>query len=79
MASRETTSILRVILQGAQTAATRDEPTGPAMPAYGWQLNDAQIAAVTTYIRNSWGHAAQPTIPDEARKARQALQARRTD
>jgi len=77
VASRETTSILRVIIQGAQTAATRDEPTGPAMPAYGWQLTDAQIAAVTTYIRNSWGHAAAATKPDDVRSARNSLQASR--
>lgn len=74
-ASRETTSIVRVILQGAATAATHDEPTGPAMPAYGWQLNDAQIASVATYIRNSWGHAAAATTPEEVHKARQQLQA----
>ena len=77
VASREPTSILRVILEGAQTAATPVEPTGPEMPAYGWQLNDAQIAAVTTYIRNSWGHAAPATTADDVRKAKDALQTNR--
>lgn len=77
VASRETTSVLRVLIQGAQSVGTRDEPTAPAMPPYGWQLNDAQIAAVSTYIRNSWGHAARTTTADDVHKARTALQARR--
>jgi mono/diheme cytochrome c family protein len=72
--SREATSMLRVVLEGAQTAATVDEPTGPAMPAFAWQLDDAQIAAVTTYLRNSWGHAAPATTPGDVRKAREDLQ-----
>ncbi len=29
-----------------------------AMPAYGEQLNDVQIADILSYIRNSWGNAA---------------------
>ena len=76
VASREPTSLLRVVIQGARTAATSDEPTAPAMPAFGWQLSDEQIASLTTYIRNSWGHAASPTSPVDVHKARQDLQAR---
>ena len=73
--SREATSMLHVVLEGAQTAATADEPTGPAMPAFGWQLDDAQVAAVTTYLRNSWGHAAPATTAGEVHKARENLEA----
>jgi mono/diheme cytochrome c family protein len=58
VASREPTSLLQVILHGAASVATREEPTGPQMPSYAWQLDDAQVAAVATYVRNSWGHAA---------------------
>jgi mono/diheme cytochrome c family protein len=72
--SREPTSLLRVVIQGAQTAATADEPTGPSMPAFGWQLSDQQIASVTTYIRNSWGHAGAPISSGDVHKARQDLQ-----
>jgi mono/diheme cytochrome c family protein len=70
VASREPTSILRVVIHGAQSVATAEEPTAPAMPAFGWQLTDAQIAAVTTFIRNSWGHAAPGLTPGEVHKAR---------
>ena len=45
------------------------------MPAFGWQLSDAQIAAVTTYVRNSWGHAAAATSVSDVHKARSRLDA----
>jgi mono/diheme cytochrome c family protein len=45
------------------------------MPAYGWQLTDAQVAAVTTYVRNSWMHAAPAVTEREVRAARDALAA----
>lgn len=54
------TTLVRVVLQGTRAASTRDRPTAPAMPAFDWRLNDAQAAAVLTYIRNSWGNAAAP-------------------
>jgi mono/diheme cytochrome c family protein len=76
VASREPTSLLRVVIRGAQTAATQDEPTGPSMPAFGWQLTDEEIAAVTTYVRNSWGHAAPATAVSDVHTARRELQAR---
>jgi mono/diheme cytochrome c family protein len=76
VSARDPTTVLRVLISGADTVATADEPTAPAMPAYGWQLDDAQIAAVATYIRNSWGHASAPVTAREARKARKRLAAR---
>ena len=74
VASGEPTTLIRVVLEGAQSVATDKEPTGPAMPAYGWQLNDAQIAAVVTFVRNSWNHAAVAVTPGEVQKARRRLQ-----
>jgi mono/diheme cytochrome c family protein len=53
-------TVLRVILQGAMTAATRERPTPSAMPAFDWKLSDEQIAAVATYVRNSWGNQSSP-------------------
>jgi mono/diheme cytochrome c family protein len=46
--SRAAVSIIRVVLLDAQSAATDKAPTGPAMPEFAWQLNDAQVAAVAT-------------------------------
>lgn len=77
VASREPTTILRVVLRGAPSVATDDEPTGPAMPGFGRDLNDAEVAAVATYVRNSWGHAASAVSAGDVSSAREALTASR--
>ncbi|SRR5579871_3103770 len=76
VSARDPTTVLRVILQGAQSVATDREPTGPAMPAFGWQLNDAQVAAVATYVRDRFGKKAPPVSESDARRARTSLAAR---
>lgn len=69
------TTVLRVIMQGAQTVSTDREPTGPAMPSFGWQLDDSQIAAVATYVRDHFAKA-QAVSESEVRKARSSETAR---
>jgi mono/diheme cytochrome c family protein len=71
----DASSLIRVILRGARSLATAKEPTAPGMPSFAWQLDDAQVAAVTTYIRNAWPPAASAVSPNVA-KARAGLQAR---
>jgi mono/diheme cytochrome c family protein len=43
------------------------------MPQFDWILNDDQVAAVLTYIRNAWGNAAPPVGAGEVSKSRRAL------
>jgi mono/diheme cytochrome c family protein len=73
--AKDPTTVMRVILQGAQSVSTDREPTGPAMPAFGWQLDDAKIAAVATYVRNHFGKAGAVSESD-VKKARSAETAR---
>ena len=68
--AKDPTSLIRVTLEGARTVSTAQEPTGPGMPSFGWKLSDAQVAAVLTYARNSWGLAAPAVTADEVAKAR---------
>jgi len=70
------TTVLRVIIQGAQTVATDAEPTAPAMPSFGWQLDDEQVAAVATYVRNSFGNRGTPVTASNARDSRSELRSR---
>ncbi|WP_456618124.1 MULTISPECIES: c-type cytochrome [unclassified Bradyrhizobium] len=63
-------STLRIILDGAHTVTTPRAPNTGEMPPYARQLTDEQIAAVTNYIRNSWGNAAALVTPAQVAKAR---------
>jgi mono/diheme cytochrome c family protein len=46
------------------------------MPSFGWQLNDDQVAAVLTYVRNAWQTAAAPVSAEMVGKARDQLRTR---
>jgi mono/diheme cytochrome c family protein len=53
-----------------RAAATDERLTAPAMPALGFRLDDARVAAVVTYVRNSWGNAASPVAADTVKALR---------
>jgi mono/diheme cytochrome c family protein len=71
--SDDPTTLAHVVLNGTRAVSTAGAPTGPAMPAFDWRLNDAQVAAVLTYIRNSWGNAAAPVTASTVANQRQSL------
>jgi mono/diheme cytochrome c family protein len=68
--SDDPTTLIRTLLFGSQAAATEDAPTAPAMPSFAWRLNDAQAAAVLSYIRNAWDNAAAAVSPDQVQTVR---------
>jgi mono/diheme cytochrome c family protein len=72
-------NLLRAMLIGGRGAVTESNPTGAAMPSFGWKLSDAEMADVATYVRNSWGNAAPEVDADAVKAARASLgaQARR--
>src|SRR6202045_1524363 len=70
------TSPIRLVLRGGRSVATNAEPTAPGMPPFGWQLNDDQVAAVLTYVRNAWQTAAAPVSAETVGRARQQLRTR---
>jgi mono/diheme cytochrome c family protein len=71
--SDDPTTLARVVLRGTRAVSTAGAPTGPAMPAFDWRLNDVQLASVLTYIRNSWGNAAAPVSASAAASQREAF------
>ena len=66
-------SLARTVLEGNRGAVTETLPTGAAMPSFDWKLSDAQIAAVLTYARNSWGNAAAKVDAAQIKGARDAI------
>ena len=56
---------IRMVLNGGFPPGTAGNPRPYGMPPYGHELSDAQVAAVLSYVRGSWGNAAPPvTSPD---------------
>jgi mono/diheme cytochrome c family protein len=66
------TTVLRVILQGAESAVTPNGPTTYSMPSFG-TLSDQQIADVATYLRNSWGNHASPMSREDVHALRSKI------
>ena len=58
---------------GPPFATMAEKSYSPAMPSLGYRLNDDQVAAVVTYVRNSWGNAAGAVSPDTVRTLREKV------
>lgn len=55
-----TANLVQVVLHGGFAPATRGNPKPYGMPPYALTLSDADVAAVLTYVRTSWGNRAAP-------------------
>lgn len=69
----DATSLIRVVSAGSRGVDTDARPTAPAMPAFAGVLDDEQIAAVLTYVRNSWGNAAEPVSASDVKDVKDDL------
>jgi mono/diheme cytochrome c family protein len=71
--SQDPLNVVRVLLTGARVAATDARPTPFTMPSFAWKLSDAELAAVATYVRNSWGNAAPAVSAAQVKTLRNRL------
>ncbi|GAB2572966.1 c-type cytochrome [Dyella jejuensis] len=69
----EPDTVIATVLQGAKLPATKSSPTALAMPAFAEKLDDAQIAALVTYIRNAWGNRASAISTSDVSSLRERL------
>ncbi len=61
---------VRIVLNGGFPPSTEGNPRPYGMPPFAQDLNDDEIAAVVTYIRQAWGNQAPPVGPAEVGGAR---------
>ncbi|MFC0252602.1 c-type cytochrome [Massilia consociata] len=61
---------IRIVLNGGFPPGTAGNPRPYGMPPYSHELNDAQVAAVLTYVRASWGNAAPAVSTPEVNRYR---------
>jgi mono/diheme cytochrome c family protein len=63
---------IRMVLNGGYPPATQGNPRPYGMPPFSQELSDAEVAAVVSYMRNSWGNKAPLVSPVEVSRYRGA-------
>jgi len=68
--SRDPSSLITLILNGGRAPSTAAAPTGLAMPDFGWRYDDADIAALATFVRSNWGNGAPAVTASQVAQLR---------
>lgn len=64
---------VRIVLHGLQGPITvKGVSYNGAMPGFGAQLSDDEVAAVVSYVRGAWGNDADPVLPSQVAELRAA-------
>lgn len=61
---------VRIVVNGGFPPGTAGNPRPYGMPPFGQELSDEEIAAVVTYVRQSWGNHSPAVSPAEVSSAR---------
>lgn len=64
--AKDPSPVIKIVLNGLNTPKTIEgKQYGGGMPAWKGVLSNADIAAVLTYVRSSWGNKAAPVTEKE--------------
>jgi mono/diheme cytochrome c family protein len=66
-------NLVQVVLGGAFPASTAGNPRPFGMPPFATELSDEEVAAVLSYIRNSWGNRAAAVQPLDVQRWRSSV------
>ena len=69
-----TTNLVRILLAGGYAPSTAGNPRPFGMPPFVHVLNDTDIAAVATYIRNAWGNQADSVTAADVVRVRRRVE-----
>ena len=59
MTQASSANLVKVILHGGFAPTTQGNPRPYGMPPFGPSLDDADIAALASYVRAAWGNSAR--------------------
>jgi mono/diheme cytochrome c family protein len=71
--TKDTTSLIRLLVEGGNSPATLSGPPRQRMPAFAGTLSNAQLAEALTYVRSAWGNDAQPISGNDVASLRELL------
>ena len=60
--AEDPTSLIHIILTGARLPGVAGAPSAITMPAFGWRMNDQQVANLVNFVRSSWGNTQSTTV-----------------
>ncbi|MDI6936660.1 cytochrome c, partial [Serratia sp. Se-PFBMAAmG] len=60
--AEDPTSLIHIVLVGGTLPGVQGAPSAITMPAFGWRLNDNQVADVVNFIRGSWGNGVKSSV-----------------
>ncbi|HET6631960.1 MAG TPA: cytochrome c [Rhodanobacteraceae bacterium] len=63
-------NVVRVVLLGGFEPTTASNPRPYSMPSFVQELDDREVAAVATYVRQAWGNDAAAVAPEIVRQYR---------
>lgn len=67
---KEAVNPIRIVLNGGFAPSTGGNPRPYGMPPYSHVMDDYEVAAVVSYLRNSWGNKAPPVTASEVNRYR---------
>ncbi|WDZ97300.1 cytochrome c [Herbaspirillum sp. WKF16] len=70
VAGASAVNAIRIVLNGGYPPSTAGNPYPFGMPPFGPRLSDQEVAAVVSYIRNSWDNHAGFVSPSEVNRYR---------
>lgn len=73
--AQDPTSLIRLILGGEEMPSTQTRPSNLAMPGFAWRMNDDEVAALATFVRNGWGNTASEVSSEKVRSVRTEMAA----
>ena len=70
LATPSAVNLVRIVMNGGYPPGTLGNPRPFGMPPFRSVLGDEDVAAVVSYLRNSWGNQAGIVTPDEVSRYR---------
>ncbi|MPQ56823.1 c-type cytochrome [Duganella sp. FT27W] len=71
-------ALIHVIMQGARTPSTDKAPSILVMPGFGKRLDDREVAALASFVRQGWSNTGAPVTEREVAKVRAKVRAKAT-
>ena len=72
VSAKEAGGLIAVILNGAAMPSTQLRPARLAMPDFGWRLKDDEVAALASFVRQSWSNDAPAVTAAQVAQVRAA-------